>query len=227
MKPTQTYPDTHQDHISSFLPLPNINPHQVLTTSGDCTLSILDVRKSNAIAISEDQEDELLCSSFADDSRRICVGTQSGFITVWKTGEWMDHVDRISPPGKVRKGDEPANVDCMVRLDDKVIIGLSDGWINTVEFRPNRHGDVVGRCADGVTCLSSVPQEQDWVISASGSRVKFWDTKKEETGDAEYEEEADSSEEDKLKKRRKVGNEKAKLKGVDAGTSLSSFFADL
>jgi len=139
----------------------------------------------------------------------------------------MDHVDRISPRGKVRKGYEPANVDCMVRLDDKVIVGLSDGWISAIEFRPNRYGDVVGRCVDGVTCLSSVPQEQSWVVSASGSCVKFWDINKEETKDAEHEEEADSSAEDNRKKKRKTGNKRAKPKGVDTGTSLSSFLADL
>jgi WD40 repeat protein len=152
MKPTQTYPDAHTDHITSFLPLPSINPHQVLSTSGDCTLSVFDVRKSNAVVTSEDQEDELLCSAYGDDSRRICVGTQSGFITVWKTGEWMDHVDRISPLGKVRKGDEPANVDCMVQMEDKVIVGLSDGWIHGVKFRLNWYGDAVGQCEEGVTC---------------------------------------------------------------------------
>ena len=139
----------------------------------------------------------------------------------------MDHVDRISPPGKVRKGDELANVDCMVRQDDKVIVGLSDGWIRVVEFRPNQYGDVVGRCADGVTCLSSVPLEQGWVISASGPTVKFWDINGKETGEAEDEEIADSSEEDKPKTKRKRGNTKAKLKDLDTGASSSSFFADL
>jgi hypothetical protein len=64
----------------------------------------------------------------------------------------MDHVDRISPLGKVRKGDEPANVDCMVQMEDKVIVGLSDGWIHGVKFRLNRYGDAVGQCEEGVTC---------------------------------------------------------------------------
>jgi hypothetical protein len=64
----------------------------------------------------------------------------------------MDHVDRISPLGKVRKGDEPANVDCMVQTEDKVIVGLSDGWIHGVKFRLNQYGDAVGQCEEGVTC---------------------------------------------------------------------------
>src|SRR5271154_1951426 len=165
MKSVQTYPDIHTDHITSFLPLPNINPHHVLCTSGDCTLSIFDLRKSSAIATSEDQEDELLCCTFADDSRRICIGTQSGFITLWKTGEWMDHVDRIAPADRIRKGDEAPNVDCIVHLDEEVIVGNSDGNIRRLGFRPNRYGDVVGKCEDGVTCLAVVPERDGWVVS--------------------------------------------------------------
>jgi WD repeat-containing protein 55 len=222
MKPTQTYPDAHIDHITSFLPLPSINPHQVLATSGDCTLSIFDVRKAKVVATSEDQEDELLCCAFGDDSRRICVGTQSGFITVWKTGEWMDHVDRISPLGKVRMGDEPANVDCIVQMEDKVIVGLSDGWLRTVEFRPNRYGDAVGQCEEGVTCLSVVPQEKGWVVSASAATVKFWDTNMEENAEEEEDDESDSSEEEKPAKKRKTGKNKGNGKA-----SSSAFFSEL
>lgn len=220
MKPTQTYSETHTDYITSFLPLSNINPHHILCTSGDSTLSIFDLRKSSAVATSEDQEDELLCGTFADDSRRICIGTQSGFITLWKSGEWMDHVDRIAPAGRLRKGDEAPSIDSMVQLDDQVIVGASDGTIRALGFRPNRYGEVIGNCEEGVTSLAIVPGQDGWILSASGSTVKFWDTNAQHNG-TEDEDEESSSEEEKRKKKRK------KSKGNKSSGSSSAFFADL
>ena len=220
LKPTQTYPDTHIDHITSFLPLPNINPHQVLSTSGDCTLSVFDLRKSAALATSEDQEDELLCSTFADDSRRICVGTGSGFITLWKTGEWMDHVDRIAPAERLRKGDEAPSVDCMAQIGDGVVVGLSDGVIRRVGFRPNIYGDEIGRCDDGLECLAAIPNQEGWLVSAAGTKIAFWNTNVQDHGAQDSDK--DSSEEEKPKKRRKKSKGAKKSDGAK-----SAFFADL
>ena len=222
MKSTQTYPETHIDHITSFLPLPNINPHHVLCTSGDCTLSVLDLRKSAAVATSEDQEDELLCSAFSNDSRRFCTGTQSGFVTVWKTGQWLDHVDRIAPAGRVRKGDEAPNVDCMVQVEDEVIVGTSDGVIRRLGFRPNMYR---GQCEDGVTSLLGAPNQEGWLVSASGTKVAFWDINKKEEDEAsdDDEEDEESEEERKPKKRRKKSKGSKKVSGGPSST----FFADL
>jgi WD40 repeat protein len=191
----------------------------VLCTSGDCTLSIFDLRKSSAVAISEDQEDELLCTCFADDSRRLCVGTQSGFITLWKTGEWMDHVDRIAPFENLRKGDEAPSVDCMVQIDGEVMVGASDGSIRRLAFRPNGYTDFIGRCEDGVSSLAVVPEQDGWIVSASGTKVAFWNTNIDRDDDQNGGD-ISSSEEEKPKKKRK------KTKGIKK-SSRAPLFADL
>lgn len=172
------------------------------------------------MATSEDQEDELLCSAFADDSRRICVGTQGGFITLWKTGEWMDHVDRIAPTRMLRRGDDAASIDCMVQLDDQVIVGASDGSIIRVGFRPNAHS-IIEVCDDGVTCLAAVPEQEGWIVSASGSKVTFWNI--DGTQNGAVDEDDDSSEEEKPKKKRKKTKKGSKKSSVGSST----FFADL
>lgn len=226
MKTTQTYPEAHIDHITSFLPLPNINPHHVLCTSGDGTLSVFDLRKSAAVATSEDQEDELLCCTFADDSRRVCTGTQSGFVTVWKTGEWQDHIDRISPAERLRKGDEAPNIDCMLQVEDEVFVGASDGTIRRLGFRPNRYIGIIGRCEDGVTSLVGVPDQDGWIISASGTKVAFLDTNKEEEQEANGDDKIKDSDEEERKPKKKRKKSKGSKTAIRGGTS-SAFFADL
>jgi hypothetical protein len=181
---------------------------------------VFDLRKSAALSTSEDQEDELLCSSFANDSRRICVGTSSGFITLWKTGEWMDHVDRIAPAERIRKGGEAPSIDCIAQVDDGVIVGLRDGVVRRVGFKPNRYGDEIGRWDDGVECLAAVPDQDGWVALASGSKVMLLNTNTEDDGAQDSD--RDSSEEEKRKKKRK----KSKA-GKKSGGVKSTFFADL
>lgn len=132
----------------------------------------------------------------------------------------MDHVDRIAPAGRLRKGDEAPSIDCMVQLDGQIIVGASDGTIRALGFRPNRYGEVIGNCEDGVTSLAIVPGQDGWIISASGSSVKFWDTNGQRNG-AEDEDEGTSSEEEKRKKKRK------KSKGYKSSGGSSAFFADL
>ena len=228
MRPVQNYADVHTDHITSFLPLPNINPHHILCTSGDCTISVLDLRKTAAAATSEDQEDETSCSAFAGDSSRICIGTQSGFVTLWKSGEWMDHVDRIAPAERVRKGDEAPSVDCIVQIGKDVIAGTSDGSIRRLGFRPNQYGDVIGKCEEGITCVASIPdgeswsldaRGQEWIVSASGTTLQFWNMN-ELDEDAEHEN--GSSEDEKPKKKRKKSKKGPNARGVS-----SAFLVDL
>jgi len=178
------------------------------------------VRKQAAIATSEDQEDELLCSSFADDSRRICIGTQSGIVTLWRSGEWEDHVDRIAPAEKLRKGDEAPSVDCMVALENEVLVGTADGKIRPLRFRPNQYGKLVGQCEDGVTALAVVPNEERWIVSAAGTKVQFWNTNDE----GQEDDEESSDEEEKRKKKRKKGKG-GKVKPSE--NSSGAFFADL
>jgi hypothetical protein len=143
----------------------------------------------------------------------------------------MDHVDRVAPAGRLRKSDEAPSVDCMVQLDEGVIVGTSDGVIRRLGFRPNRYEDVLGRCEDVVTCLSRVPDQEGWIVSASGTSVRFWNTDAGEQpeGDGKDNEEADnddddndSSEEEKPQKRRKKSKKVKKSSG-----DKSAFFADL
>lgn len=136
----------------------------------------------------------------------------------------MDHVDRIAPAGRLRKGDEAPNIDCMVQLEGQVIVGASDGSIRTLGFRPNVYGEIVGQCEDGVTNLAVVPEQEGWIVSASGSKVNFWDTNGVQNGaeTEEVEEAVDSSEDEKPTKKRK------KSKGSKKSNKVSSaFFADL
>ncbi|KAF9256010.1 WD40 repeat-like protein [Marasmius fiardii PR-910] len=86
----------HFDYITDFLWLQDTK--HLVSTSGDGTLSVLDIRskKTEPFAQSEDQEDELLSLVSIKGGTKVIVGTQIGVLSVFnRNSGWGDCVDRI------------------------------------------------------------------------------------------------------------------------------------
>ncbi|KAG7531466.1 hypothetical protein FFLO_04326 [Filobasidium floriforme] len=154
----------HWEYISDFEFLED--KKQLVSTSGDGTLSVIDVRSNTATPLeqSEDQEDELLSIVSIKGGAKHVVGTQLGVVTVWdRTKGWSDSIDRIM--GSVSLGHDfkqgsttyrlrascrhPQSVETLVALTPDVIAtGSEDGIIRVMQIQPNKllgaiatHGD--------------------------------------------------------------------------------------
>ncbi|KAF5373801.1 hypothetical protein D9758_000832 [Tetrapyrgos nigripes] len=171
-QPIRTYTQ-HFDYITDFLWLED--KKHLVSTSGDGTLSVIDVRstKSEPFAHSEDQEDELLSIVPIKGATKVLVGTQLGIISVFnRSSGWGDCVDRI--PG------HPSSVDALCTLPQSlpdvdtstvVLTGSSDGFMRAVEVFPTKlhgvvadHGDwPVERIAvgEGLSQLSLNDEDED------------------------------------------------------------------
>ncbi|KAI0267431.1 WD40 repeat-like protein [Gloeopeniophorella convolvens] len=135
----------HFDFISDFMWLQD--KKHLVATSGDGTLSVLDVRsrKSEPFAQSEDQEDELLSIVPFKGGSKVAVGTQLGVLSIFNRKKgWGDCVDRI--PG------HPHSIDALCALppsypsaQSTILTGSSDGLLRVVELLPTR---LVGVIAD-------------------------------------------------------------------------------
>ena len=128
---TRTYTQ-HYDYISDFTYFDD--KRQLITTSGDGHLSVIDIRsnKPEPLSVSDDQEDELLSIAQIKGGNKCVVGSTLGILTVWnrKMG-WQDCVDRI--PG------HPASVDTIVALTpDIVATGSEDGMVRVMQILPNK-----------------------------------------------------------------------------------------
>ncbi|KAG7445200.1 WD40 repeat-like protein [Guyanagaster necrorhizus] len=130
----------HFDYITDFLWLDD--KKQLVATSGDGTLSVIDVRSKNTkpIAQSEDQEDELLSIVAIKGSTKFVVGTQIGVLSIFnRSSGWGDCVDRI--PG------HPHSVDTLCALPESftdidatstILTGSSDGFVRAVQIFPTK-----------------------------------------------------------------------------------------
>ncbi|KAI9098788.1 WD40-repeat-containing domain protein [Phlyctochytrium arcticum] len=161
------------------------NKRTLVCTSGDGCLSVFDIRKKKPVAISENQDDELLSIVPVRNSSKVVVGTQTGTLLLFSWGDWGDCTDRF--PG------HPSSVDSMASLDDSVIMTASgDGILRAIRILPNElvgavgdHGEMavesirvsrdrkwVGSCAhDGVIML--MPMALKWRRSKKGWKTKL------------------------------------------------------
>jgi len=168
----------------------------LVVTSGDGTLSVVDVRsnKTTPFAQSEDQEDELLSAVAIKNGSKVVVGTQMGILSIFnrKSG-WGDCVDRV--PG------HPHSIDTLCTLPSSypsshstILTGSSDGLVRVVQLLPTKllgivadHGDfpvervVIDRAGEG-RWVGSVGHED--VLKLTDLRDIFED---EEGDDAEGE----------------------------------------
>ncbi|KZV71584.1 WD40 repeat-like protein [Peniophora sp. CONT] len=202
-KPTREYTH-HFDFVSDLLWLDD--KKQLVATSGDGTLSVMDVRskKTEPFAQSEDQEDELLSILPIRGASKFVVGTQLGVLSIFSRHKgWGDCVDRI--PG------HPHSVDALCSLpssypssSNTLLTGSSDGLLRVVELFPTKlvgvvadHGDwpieriKVDRAGEG-RWVGSVGHED--VLRMTDLREVFEDEDGEE-GDADAKEEESEDEE--------------------------------
>ncbi|KAF8556577.1 WD40 repeat-like protein [Imleria badia] len=126
----------HFEYISDFLWLGD--KKQLVSTSADGTLSVIDIRgkKVEPLARSEDQEDELL--SIVAIRKQVVVGTQLGTLSIFNRSQgWGDCVDRV--PG------HPQSVDALCALPSSypsahstILTGSSDGLLRAVQLFPTK-----------------------------------------------------------------------------------------
>lgn len=121
----------HFDYISGFTYFDD--KRQLVTTSGDGFLSVIDIRskKKEPLHMSDDQEDELLSICQIKGGQRFVVGSGLGTVSVWdRRMGFGDSVDRIVG--------HPASVDAVVALTDDIIAtGSEDGMVRVIQIQPN------------------------------------------------------------------------------------------
>ncbi|TDL19463.1 WD40 repeat-like protein [Rickenella mellea] len=191
--PIRSY-DHHFDFISDFMWISD--KRQLVMTSGDGTLSVVDVRsnKTQPLAHSEDQEDELLSIVSIRGGAKAVVGTQLGILSVFnRSSGWGDCVDRV--PG------HPHSIDALCNLPSSyssshstILTGSSDGLLRAVQLFPTKligvvadHGDfpieriAVGHGGEG-RWVGSVGHDE--ILRMTDLRAVFED---EVTGDGDVE----------------------------------------
>ncbi|KAJ1982372.1 WD domain repeat-containing protein 55 [Dimargaris xerosporica] len=159
----------HFDYIGDMFFVPE--KRRLLTAGTDGQLAVLDLRHSKPVALSDEQDDELLSVMPVKNNQKVVVGTQTGVLGIFSWGNWGDVTDRF--PG------HPESVDTLCRVnDDTLLTGSSDGIIRAISIQPNALVGVVGsHSAYPIERLDFSP-DFDYLASLShDNEIKLWSVK--------------------------------------------------
>lgn len=213
----------HFDYITDFTYFDD--KRQLVATSGDGHLSVIDIRsnKSTPLTVSEDQEDELLSIVPIKGGQKAIVGSGLGILSVWNRQlGWADSVDRI--PG------HPASIDAIVALTPDIIAtGSEDGMIRVIQVLPHKFLGVVATHEEFPVERIRLDRNNKWLGSVSHDEcLKLTDVEdlfEDSDEDDDMEEDEPDSDEEKSKKKKKDNG--MKDMGRSQADDEGSFFADL
>mmetsp|Transcript_43090 Transcript_43090/g.52256 ORF Transcript_43090/g.52256 Transcript_43090/m.52256 type:complete len:368 (+) Transcript_43090:76-1179(+) len=162
-----TFDEVHEDFCSDLWV--SQETQQLLTTSGDGTLSCVDLRTGKLVEQSDNQEDELMSLVVLKEGKKVVTGSTGGILSIWNYGRWGDITDRY--PG------HPNSIDTLVKIDeDTIFTGSSDGIIRIVSILPNKLVGVVGEHMDSPIEHLAFSSDRRYLASAShDNTIKLWD----------------------------------------------------
>ncbi|XP_012279837.1 WD repeat-containing protein 55 homolog [Orussus abietinus] len=165
-----------QDYVGSMIT--TSDEKYLACSSGDGTLTTLNIRAKKMHVQSEEYDEELICLGLMKDETKLLTATSKGKMYVFNWGEFGYHSDEFPTVTK-----KPIN--SMVTITDTVVItGGDDGLLRGTSLFPHRQLGVVGQHKFSIEALD-VCNDGTLIASCShDNEVKFWNVKYFETLDA-------------------------------------------
>ncbi|XP_019852681.1 PREDICTED: WD repeat-containing protein 55-like isoform X2 [Amphimedon queenslandica] len=218
----------------------SIEKQTLLCTSGDGSLSAVDLRQRKLEQRSDCSESELLCITLVKGGAKIVTGDAEGVLGIFTWGLWGDVIDRY--PLTLRS----QSIDSSIQISDSVVCaGGLDGIIRVVQILPNKTICELGR-HHGSECSYPVEElrlshDKTHLLSSSYDQVNSWpigDLPKVWIGggrrEKEEQEEEEEEEQEDVKERRRGGKKsrrkrrrKELLAGSQPPKKRDTFFDDL
>ncbi|KAL8194149.1 UNVERIFIED_CONTAM: WD domain repeat-containing protein 55 [Gekko kuhli] len=157
----------HEEYISDMAL--DGNKKLLLTTSGDGTLGVFNIRRRRFELLSEPQNGDLTAVSFVKRGRKVVCGSSEGTLYLFNWGGLGAASDRFALKAE--------SVDCLVPVTDSVVCtGSTDGVIRAVNILPNRViGSVGQHVGEPVEQLAKCPTGPLLASCGHDQKVKFWD----------------------------------------------------
>lgn len=234
--------EPHTDYVSDMVKHGPENA--LLSSSGDGTLSMIDLNKFTVRhTTEEDADDELLSVALVRCGKKVVCGTTSGVLNIYSWGYWNDCSDRF--PG------HPDSVTSIVAFDEETILtGSSDGLIRVLNIQPNKMLGVLGEHSDfdierivlcpDKSCLASISHDNTTKLWNAGLLLEDdsgSDTSEEhdvdETVGGQDDESSDEEPNERNKRKKKKGKGKGEHKipnknqAKRSSDNSNNFFSDL
>ncbi|KFD51635.1 hypothetical protein M514_07514 [Trichuris suis] len=133
------------DFISDFAS--DVDRNILLLTSGDATLTAVDLRTLRPFIQSPEMHSDLLSIAIVFEGRRVACGGATGYLEVFKWNEFDTLVERA------KTGHKDTVEDICVVDDNRIVTASLDGTVRLLNLYPNKMIAVIGVHDDGVEAI--------------------------------------------------------------------------
>ncbi|XP_038270362.1 WD repeat-containing protein 55 [Dermochelys coriacea] len=157
----------HEEYISSMAI--DENKKLLLTTSGDGTMGVFNIKRRRFELLSEPQSGDLTSIALMKRGKKVVCGSSEGTIYLFNWDGFGATSDRFAVKAE--------SVDCMVPVTENVLCtGSIDGVIRAVNILPNRViGSVGQHLGEPIEQLAKSHTGQLLASTGHDQKVKFWD----------------------------------------------------
>ncbi|KAG9490932.1 hypothetical protein GDO78_006320 [Eleutherodactylus coqui] len=157
----------HEEYISSMAI--DQNKKMLLTTSGDGTMGVFNIKRRRFELLSEYQSGDLTSVAIMKRGKKVACGSSEGTIYLFNWNGFGATSDRFAVKAE--------SIDCMIPINDNIVCtGSVDGIIRAVNILPNRVIGTVGQHpGEPIEQLAKSRDGRFLASCAHDQKVKFWD----------------------------------------------------
>ncbi|XP_060628655.2 WD repeat-containing protein 55 [Anolis sagrei] len=157
----------HEEYISGMVV--DGNKKLLLTTSGDGTMGVFNIKRRRFELLSEPQNGELTAISLMKRGKKVACGSSEGTIYLFNWDGFGATSDRFALKAE--------SIDCMVPITENIVCtGSTDGVIRAVNILPNRViGSIGQHVGEPIEQLAQCHSGQFLASCGHDQKVKFWD----------------------------------------------------
>ncbi|CAJ1048296.1 WD repeat-containing protein 55 [Xyrichtys novacula] len=157
----------HEDYISDITV--DQAKRILLTTSGDGTMGVFNIKRRRFELLSESQSGDLTSVAIMKRGKKVVCGSSEGTIYIFNWNGFGATSDRFAIKAE--------SVECIVPVTDNIMCTAAmDGYIRAVNLLPNRVIGCIGQhVGEPIEELAKSWDSRFLVSSAHDQLIKFWD----------------------------------------------------
>ncbi|RVE60851.1 hypothetical protein OJAV_G00185170 [Oryzias javanicus] len=157
----------HEDYISDIA----VDPAKriLLTTSGDGTMGVFNIKRRRFELISEFQSGDLTSVALMKRGKKVACGSSEGTVYIFNWNGFGATSDRFAVKAE--------SVDCIVPVTDSIMCTASmDGYIRAINLLPNRVIGCIGQhVGEPIEEINKSWDSRFLVSCAHDQLIKFWE----------------------------------------------------
>lgn len=155
----------NEDYISDMIT--NEQQRHLVCSSGDGSLTTIDLGERRLLMQSEEYEEELTCLGTLKHETKLISGSSKGKLFVYNWGEFGLHCDEFAGAKTV--------INSLIPITENIVVAAcEDGNLRATWMFPNRHLGIVGQHDMSVEKVD-ICNNGNFIASCSHSNdIKFW-----------------------------------------------------